>query len=365
MKIAIAHDYLTQRGGAERVALSLARAFPGAPLYTTLYHPEGTFPEFADVDVRTSPLNRVAPLRRHHRWALPLLPAASSRIHIDADVVVASSTGWAHGFTTTGRTLVYCHSPARWLYVERDYVSGDPEAAAKRVALACLRSYLTSWDRRAAFRADAYLANSTVVAERIARVYGLSSTVVHPPHTVNPEGPSAPVARVLQSAPGGFHLVVSRLMPYKHVGTVLDAFAQLPDEHVVVVGDGPLRGELEASAPPNATFLRRVDDDELRWLYAHARGLVAASHEDFGLTPIEAFAAGCPVIALRAGGYLDSMVEGVTGVFFDEVDAGAIAAAVADSVCREWNQHALRRRAADFAEPAFQERIRRLVTSLT
>ena len=113
--VALAHDYATQRGGAERVALVMADAFPGAPLYTTLYDPAATFPEFAPLDVRTSPIDRFGVLRRHHRLALPLLAPAVGATPIEAEVLLASSTGWAHGFPTTGRKVVYCHAPARWL----------------------------------------------------------------------------------------------------------------------------------------------------------------------------------------------------------------------------------------------------------
>src|SRR5436189_353008 len=116
MRIALVHDYLTQRGGAERVVLSLTRAFPDAPLYTSLYDPAGTFREFADVDVRPLALNAIATLRQRHRLALPLLAAAFSRLEVPADVVVCSSSGWAHGAQVEGRKVVYCHTPARWLY---------------------------------------------------------------------------------------------------------------------------------------------------------------------------------------------------------------------------------------------------------
>lgn len=135
-RVAIAHDYLTQRGGAERVVLSMLEASPDATVHTTLYDPEGTFPEFRDVDIRVSPLNRVGPLRRHHRAALPFLPFASSALRIDADLVIASSSGWAHEFPTTGHTLVYCHAPARWLYQSERYLGGDPGALADRARAA-------------------------------------------------------------------------------------------------------------------------------------------------------------------------------------------------------------------------------------
>src|SRR5204863_10027435 len=176
---AIAHDYLTQRGGAERVVLSLVHAFPHARVYTSLYDPAGTFPEFSDVDVRTSPLNLLRPLRRRHRLALPLLAPAFSRLRIDADVVVCSSSGWAHGARVEGRKIVYCHTPARWLYQPERYLRG--RAVGFRGVAAVLRPQLVRWDKAAAASADLYLANSSAVAARIADIYGLEAEVLPPP----------------------------------------------------------------------------------------------------------------------------------------------------------------------------------------
>jgi hypothetical protein len=130
-RVALAHDYITQRGGAERVALAMARAFPASALHTALYDPEGTFPEFSTVDVRTMPINRSRMLRRHHRLALPFLAKAVSEYHVDADVLLASSSGWAHGIPTRGRKVVYCHAPARWLYQADRYAGGSADASLR------------------------------------------------------------------------------------------------------------------------------------------------------------------------------------------------------------------------------------------
>ena len=195
--VALAHDYATQRGGAERVALIMAGAFPGAPLYTTLYDRERTFPEMAELDLRVTRLNRYGPLRRDHRRALPFLARAVSTSPIDADVLLASSTGWAHGFPTDGRKIVYCHAPARWLY-QRDRYLGtgkageSPAQRARRYAasgvLGAMASPLRSWDRRAARSADVYLANSTVTRESIRTVYGIDAEVLAPPPALTAAG---------------------------------------------------------------------------------------------------------------------------------------------------------------------------------
>ena len=169
-RVAIAHDYLTQRGGAERVVLAMLRAFPDAVIHTTLYDPELTYPEFKDALIVPSALNSIRPFRRHHRLALPFLPLVSESITIDADVVLVSSSGWAHGFATSGRRLVYCYSPARWLYETADYLGNDPRRSLTGLALLAMRPGLRAWDRRAAASGDHYLAISRVVQERIRRV---------------------------------------------------------------------------------------------------------------------------------------------------------------------------------------------------
>ena len=166
-RVALVHDYLTQRGGAERVVLALAAAFPGAPLYTSLYDPAGTFPSFSDLDVRTLPLDRVAPLRAHHRLALPVLAPAFSRLHVDAEVAICSSSGWAHGARVSGRKVVYCHTPARWLYQSDRYLAGRSRAPPRPCRM--LAPPLRRWDHRAAASAHRYLVNSNAVRPAGAR----------------------------------------------------------------------------------------------------------------------------------------------------------------------------------------------------
>ncbi len=363
-RIVIAHDYLTQRGGAERVVLAMARAFPGAPVVTTLYDPDGTYPECADLDIRVSPLNRVPLLRHSHRLALPLLAPTVSRMPLDADVVIASSSGWAHGFPTTGRKLVYCHSPARWLYQTEQYLGSGAAGSARAMALAPLKAPLTRWDRRAARTADVYVANSTVVAERIQRVYGFHAGVLFPPVGLDPDGPQATVGAASDWAEAGFHLLVSRLLPYKNVEPVVAAFRRMPDRRLVVVGAGPLRDTLAATLPATVRLVSDLDDAQLRWLYAHCTAVVAPSHEDFGLTPVEGMSHGKPTVALRGGGYLDTVVEGHTGVFFEVPEPEEIVAAVRAAAETTWDARSIRSESGRFAEGRFAARLQELVGRL-
>lgn len=364
-KIAIAHDYLTQRGGAERVVLSMLKTFPQATIYTTLYDPEGTFPEFRDARIVTSDLNRIGFFRKHHRAALPLLPRAASSLRIDADVTIVSSSGWAHGFDIRGRRVVYCHTPARWLHTDADDYLGTPAHRSLRgLALMALRRPLLNWDARAAAMADHYFANSRVVRERIKHAYGIDAELLAPPHVVSTQGPAEQVPDLADWADAPFHLLVSRLMPYKNVDKAIAAFSGL-QQRLVIVGHGPLEQQLRASLPPNVRIVSRIPDDQIRWLYANASALIAPSHEDFGLTPIEAAAFGVPTVALRAGGYLDTVDEGRTGLFFDAAEPGQIADAVRRSVDRTWSADEIRRHASLFDEERFADRLRECVTEAT
>lgn len=355
--MALVHDYLTQRGGAERVVLSMLEAFPGVPLHTSLYEPSTTFPAFADHDVRTLPLNRFRLLRRHHRWGLPLFGPSFSALHLEADVVVCSSSGWAHGVQTTGRKLVYCHAPARWLYQRERYLRESPHAF--KLAIASVAPFLRQWDAAAAASAHLYIANSKAVQQRIRQAYGIDAVVLPPPHSIMVGGPSQEIAGI----DAGFVLCVSRLLPYKNVDAVIRAFRTpaLAARRLVVVGEGPDKARLTALGGGNVRLLGTVSDAELRWLYASCAGLVAASHEDYGLTPLEAAAFGKPTAALRWGGYLDTVEEGATGVFFDEPDCDQVAAAIDELLEHPWTTAVITAHADAFQEGRFIKRIQGIV----
>jgi len=353
--VAIAHDYLTQRGGAERVALAMMKAFPSAVLYTTLFEPSATYPGFDARRVVTSPLNHVGLLRRHHRLALPVLSYSASLLQVPARVTICSSSGWAHGVSAAGRKVVFCHAPARWLYQSSRYL-GEHDVAAK-LALSAMSKYLRHWDKQAALSAHRYLAVSTVVSQQLRTVYGIHSEVLASPLTFDACGPA-------QEVPGispGYLLIVSRLLPYKNVGLALQAMRQLADQYLVVVGEGPERNRLQSQAPPNVSFVGTVTDRQLRWLYQNASAVIAPSFEDFGLTPLEGATAGRPTVALRAGGYLDTVVEGKTGVFFEEAHPASLSQAVREALSQHWDSGIIKAHARLFSEERFVARLRRIV----
>jgi glycosyltransferase involved in cell wall biosynthesis len=365
-RVAIAHDYLTQRGGAEKVVLSMSRAFPFAPIYTLLYEPTTTYPEFAEREIRVSRLNRVAPLRKNHRAALPVLPVAAQSVFIDADVVVTSSSGWAHGFRSSGRKLVHCHSPARWLYLPEQYL-GD-SSMLKRAALRGSSPYLRSWDRRAALSCDRYLAVSSEIQRRIADVYGIDADVLPSPVAMTRSDRLEPVSEVQRwlrtdEPENAFYLCVSRLLPYKNVDAIVRAFAGT-DRRLVVVGRGPQAEALQRMKTPNVLIVSDLSDAQMAWLYRSCRALVAASFEDYGLTPIEAGVWGRPSVVLRWGGFLDTVEEGVTGIYFDHPEPAEIADALDRFEATSFDPDKIHRHTDQFTEAGFAQALYAAVDEL-
>lgn len=366
--VALAHDYATQMGGAERVALIMAGGFPGAPLYVSLYNPSTTFPEFASLDVRTTFLDRFELFRRYHRLSLPLLPVAESSTTVDADVLLVSSTGWAHGIKATGRKVVYCHAPARWLYQTDRYIGsrwgadlrGRAYGLAVATAARTLAPPLRRWDRQAARSAHRYLANSSVTGLAIHAAYGIEAEVLPPPPALLPGGPE----RGVEGLEPGYLLCVARLLPYKNVDAVIEGVRRVPGARLVVVGDGPDHARLSALIGSDAhriTLTGRIADDQLRWLYRNSTALVAASFEDYGLSPLEAASFARPTIALRAGGYLDTTIEGVTGVFFDAPEPEPVAAAIDVALAVPWHEQTLLEHAERFGTARFVRRLTEIV----
>lgn len=303
-RIALAHDYLNQRGGAERVALELAEMHPSAVLATSLYRPDSTFPAFGRHRIRTSFLDRL-PVDRGFRALLPLYPAAMRDLGpVEADVLISSSSGWAHGIRSTPGTFhaVYCHNPARWLYGASYMGNGSKRQALAAPAVRTLRR----WDQNAAARADLYIANSANTSARIRRIYGRDSVVVPPP---------VDLERFTPRPRGERLLVVSRLLPYKRVDLVVRAATEagLPLD---VIGEGPMLGPLRDLAGPTVEFHGKAGDSVVTELMETCRAFCLPGEEDFGITPVEAQAAGKPVIAYQAGGALETVVDGYTGTFF-------------------------------------------------
>jgi glycosyltransferase involved in cell wall biosynthesis len=346
VKVVVAHDYITQRGGAERVVLEIANAFPGSSVLTSTYVPEQTYPDFADLTVHSFGLERFKPIARDPRLALPALGDLFRRHVVDADLVICSSSGFAHQIRSRGAKIVYCHNPPRWLHQWEDYSIGL--GWHERLALKVMRPHLRKLDIQGARGATAYLANSNNVAWRISEAYGIAAEVVHPARGLDPGQGAAPVPGL----PPGFLLTVGRPRGYKRTDLLLEAVAGMPEQVLVTVGNPP-----DPRWPANIKQFVDVSDAELRWLYQSASGLLACSREDFGLTPVEAFAFGTPVGATREGGYLETCVDGLTGVWIDTESTSSMQASIRRLVSQHWDHEAIRKHGEEWSSAAFRKRL--------
>jgi glycosyltransferase involved in cell wall biosynthesis len=356
VRVAIVHDYLNQRGGAERVLGVLHGMFPEAPIFTSVLDRSTLWPQLRSADIRVSWMQRLPGLRRHFKKYFLLYPLVFERLDLAGfDLVLSSSSAFAKAVRAPrgGVHVCYCHTPARFIWNYEEYVEHEALGRVARSALPLAIRILRRWDLRTAHRPTAYVANSTVVAERIRRIYGRDATVVPPPVEIDR-------FRGLSGVPGDYYLIVSRLNAYKRIHLAVEAFNHL-HLPLVIVGEGPHRPALERMAAPTVRFLGRVDDGELGKLLGGCRALILPGEEDFGIAVLEANAAGRPVVAYLGGGALDTVEPGVTGVFFSEPSTDSLADAVLRAARIPWDPDALRRHAAHFDVAAFRERMDNLL----
>lgn len=347
MKTALLHYWLLSMRGGEKVLQAIARRFPGAPIYTHACRRAAIAPDLLAHPIRESAIARLPFGRARCQAWLPLMPWALGRWDFSGfDLLISSESGPVKGVRKppAAKHLCYCHTPMRYLWdLREDYLRRAGPAG--RLAMRLFTPPLRAYDLRSAECVDRFVANSAFVATRIRRVYGREAAVVHPP---------VDVARFV-AAPARertYWLWLGALVPYKAPEVAVEAFRGL-GERLVVAGEGPLLPRLRRGAPPNVSFLGRVPDDALPGLLAGAKGLLFPGVEDFGIVPVEAQAAGVPVLALRAGGALETVREGETGLFFDAPTPGAIRGAVEEARARRWDAALLRRNAARFSPEAF------------
>lgn len=355
MKVAIVHDYLNQAGGAERVVAVLHRMFPDAPIFVTLFDPAVVGAPLADADVRVSWMQRVPGWRRHFKKYLPLYPLAVRSFDLRGyDLVLSSSSAWAKGAPIPKGAVhvCYCYTPMRWAWSLDGYLARSELGLFSRMASRALAGPLRWWDVHTSRRVDRFVAISTEVARRIRTSYGRDCDIVFPPVDVNRFQPS--------DQAGDYYLIVSRLNAYKRIDLAIEA-CTTQGVPLVIVGDGPARPSLERKAGPTVRFVGRLPDREVADLFARCRAFILPGAEDFGLTPLEANAAGRPVVAFASGGALDTVRDGETGVLFSEPTAAAIARALDVVSSREWDRHKLRAHAESFAEPVFAARLRGVI----
>ncbi len=355
MKVALVHDWGNQVGGAEKVLLALKELFPDAPVYMSIYDP-AVMPEICRTwDIRTSFMDRLPLVKRYHQPFLPLYPLAFEQFDFSAfDLVISNKSGFCHGIITPPETLHidYCLTPTRYVWDYRSYARREGIGRLANWVLQPLLAYLRVWDRLAADRVDHFVAISREVQRRIGKYYRRDATVIYPP---------VETARFTPGEDGGdYFLVVSRLIPYKRIDLAVQAFNQL-GRPLKIVGDGRDRAALQRAAAPNIEFLGRLPDQELQSLLQRCQALVFPGYEDFGIAPLEANAAGRPVIAYRAGGALDTVIAGQTGLFFDEPTPQSLAAAVRTLDDVTFDPPAIRQHALRFDKAVFQRDFKRFV----
>ncbi len=350
MKVAIVHDWLNQWGGAEQVLDVLHGLFPNAPVYTSIYDPDAVPSAWKSWDIRPSWMDRLPAIHRRHQPYLPLYALAFARMNLSGyDLVISNKSGFCHGVHTGPEALhiCYCLTPTRYVWDYQGYVQREAVSPLVRILLLPLIAILQNWDRRAADRVDLFVAISDTVRARIARFYERDAPVIHPPVDVDR-------FRVEESKQD-FYLIVSRLVPYKRLDLAIEAFRRLA-RPLVVIGDGRARGQLQAAAPDNVRFLGHLSNGQVSRYMARAKALILPGEEDFGVVPLEAQAAGTPVIAYAGGGALETVVEGVTGTLFSQQTPESLLEAVERLERIRLKPDTIRNHALGFGKQAFQER---------
>ena len=345
-------------GGAERVAEAMHDSFPSAPIYTTVALQNNLPQRLRTADIRTSPLQKLPALDRRFRHYFMLYPLAVEHFDLSQyDLIFSSSSGYAKGVRRRRNAIhvCYCHTPMRWVWRYEDYVARERFGTIARAALPFLLWGLRRWDLRASQQPNYYIANSHVVARRIKHVYGREAFVIPPPIDVN--------RFQMSTETSDYYLVLSRLMPYKRIDLAIEA-CKRANRRLVVIGDGPDRSRLEALADDRIEFLGRQPDEIVNYYASRCRALLFPGEEDFGMAPLEANAAGRPVIAYRGGGAVETVEEGTTGIFFDQADSRALAQAIEKFENLRWDQSALRRHAEKFDRSVFAFRVLQFLGSV-
>ncbi len=357
MRVAIIHDWLTVNAGAEKVLKQMLLLYPQAEIFTLVdFLPEEDRSFLGSHKVHTSFIQKLPRARKSYRSYLPLMPLAIEQFDLSGfDLVLSSSYAVAKG-VLTGPDQVhvcYCHSPIRYAwdlqpqYLRESGLDRGLKSAIARIIL----SYIRMWDVRTANGVDHFIANSTFIARRIRKVYGRDSVVIPPPVDI-PETLPSPIRQ-------DYYVTASRLVPYKRIDLIIEAFNQMPDRKLVVIGSGPMLEQMKRLAKHNVSVLGYQPLEVLEKHLAEARAFVFAAEEDFGIAPVEAQAFGTPVIAYGKGGILDSVKEGETGSFFSEQSSLSIQNAIRsfELRCAPWNHTQISKHANKFSPDEFRNRL--------
>lgn len=355
MKIAIAHDYLNQMGGAEKVVEVFHDMYPSAPIYTSVYIPENVSSKFREADIKTSFMQKLPFVRKFSRHYLATYPYAFELFDFsDYDVVISSSSAFAKGVITGTDTchICYCHTPMRFAWQYFTYIERERLSAPVRMILPYVVHRVRRWDEITSNRVDHYVANSHEVERRIRKFYRRNSAVIYPPVETG--------RFQVTGQDDGFFLIISRLLAYKRVDIAIQAANKLKIP-LKIVGNGRDEKRLKKLAGPTVEFMGRLPDHEVVDCMQRCRALIFPGLEDFGIVPVEAMACGKPVIAYGRGGALDTVIDEVTGVFFNEQTPDSLAEAIVSFRPDDYDPHHVRQHAEAFDVSVFRHQMRAFI----
>ena len=359
LKVAIVHYWLVSMRGGEKVVEALCELFPNADVFTHVYKPSAISETIKKHRIQTTFIQNLPGAVHHYQSYLPLMPIALEQLNLkNYDLVISSESGPAKGVVIPPDALhvCYCHTPMRYVWpLYHDYQ--QTASWLKRIFMPIAAHYLRLWDVTSASRVDHFFANSAYVARRVMRYYRRQSEVIHPPVDTHAFTPS--------DIRGDFYLMAGQLVSYKRADVAVEAFNKL-GKRLTIIGGGDQSKRLRKAAAPNINFLGRQSFSVLRDHYARCRALIFPGEEDFGIVPVEAMASGRPVIAFKAGGALETVVDGVTGLFFDEQTPESLVEAIERFELMETNFSSARiaQHAEQFNRRNFKEGMRRAIETL-
>jgi len=359
MKIALIHDHLAQDGGAEKVLKVLSDMFPDAPIYTLLYEEKQVSKYFKGRKIKTSIIQKLPGGVKHYQWYMPFMPMAVEFFDLkDFDIVISDASAFTKGVITSPDTLhiCYCHTPTRylWDYTHR-YINELSYNKYFKKIISLVLNKIRIWDYVAAQRVDTYIANSKTVQRRIKKYYRRNSEVIYPPVELNKFS--------IADKQDDYFLIGGRLAPYKRVDIVVEAFRNMPDKKIKIFGSGVDLDRLKeiAGESKNIEFLGRISEEEKAELYKKCQAFLNPQEEDFGITMIEAMASGRPVIAYNRGGASETVVDGKTGILFEEQSFQGIKNAVEKFSTGDFNPKEIKAHASQFSEDVFKNKINNFI----
>jgi len=355
IRVALVHDFLVQYGGAERVLEVFHEMYPDAPVYTLIYEPSKMPEEYQSWDIRTPRILRFPGLWRFYKALFPVYPLVIGRMKAQGfDLVLSSSYAYAHGIGKDPQAvhICYCHTPMRFAWFQQGvYRAKIP--LPLRFLFDLFGKWLRNWDFKASQQVDHYIANSGTVAQRIQQVYQKKASILCPP--VSLKGDSSPTPSK------DFFLIVARLVyPYKRIDIAIQA-ARINGMRLRIIGEGSDRDFFEKGAGPNVEFMGKVSDEVLTQSYRECRAVLMPWEEDFGIVPVEANFYGKPVIGFRSGGVLDSQIEGVTAVLFDELNVDSFLDALKRFELSRFDAAKILRNSERFKKDAFRAEMEELI----